>query len=215
MRSAAIVLLFLLASCTPTYDPPVSNPDQPDFGRAKKLIEANCADCAGATKEGLVQGIDAMQKALDVGYVDRAAGLRLLATAYNELALLHEKPDSVEKGEALIRRRAVLEQLVAFSPNDPDARYEYVMTLSDPKQRILSLREILAVEPLHEDSRFGLAMTLAEQRGSEPEAVKLLTELVESSDGERALTYAKRLHSLLLQLGRKSEAGALGRRFKL
>jgi hypothetical protein len=215
MRIAAIAVLFLLVSCTPTYEPPPRDPSQPDFGQAKKLIEANCADCAGATKEGLVEGIDAMQKALEVGYVDRAGGLRLLARAYNDLALVHSKPDSIEQGQALARRRAVLEQLVAFSPKNPDVRYEYVMTLSDPTQRILALREILAVEPLHEDTRFGLATSLAEQKGSEPEAVKLLAELVESSDPQRSLTYAKRLHALFLQLGRKTEASALAKRFNL
>jgi hypothetical protein len=120
------------------------------------LIEANCADCAGATREGLVQGIEAMEKALDRGYVDRGAGLRLLAKAYNDLARVYSKPGSIEYGQALGRRRAVLEQLIAFSPNDADVRYEYAMSMSDPQQTILALKEILEVDPRHEPSRAAL-----------------------------------------------------------
>jgi hypothetical protein len=211
MMKFAVVLLVLMTSCTPAYEPPV----EPGFAEGKKLIEANCADCAGATKEGLQRGIDVMRDALDTGYVDRAAGLRLLAQAYNELALVYSEPDSVEHGQALARRRAVLEQLVAFAPGDPGVHYEYVMTFSDRDQRILSLREILAVHSDHEPTRFGLAMSLAERQGSEAEAAGLLKGLVESAEAERAVTYATRLHEVLLKLGRKTEAEDLARRFNL
>jgi hypothetical protein len=148
----------------PTYEPPKNDPSQPDFGQSKKLIEDNCADCAGATKEGLVQGIEGMEKALDRGYVDRGGGLRLLAKAYNDLALVHSKPDSVEYGQALGRRRAVLEQLVAFSPKDPDVRYEYAMTFTDPQQRMLALKEVLEVHPQHEPTRAALEELSKPQR---------------------------------------------------
>src|SRR5688572_20754824 len=98
MKTAATFLFLLLASCTPTYEPPVSpSGAEPDFSEAKKLIEANCADCAGATKEGLQRGIDGMRKVLDVGYVDRSAALRLLARAYNELSLVYAEPGSIEQ----------------------------------------------------------------------------------------------------------------------
>lgn len=216
MRTAAIILLLLLGSCTPAYEPPVSpSGGEPDFSQAKKLIEANCAGCAGATKEGLVRGIDAMRKVLDIGYVDRAAALRLLAGAYNALALVYTEPGSIEQGDASARRRAVLEQLIAFAPNDPAVRYEYAMTMSDREQRILALREILAVNPRHEDTRFGLAMSLAERKENESEAALLLKDLVDSTGPERAITYARRLHGVLLQLGRKTEAESLARRFNL
>jgi hypothetical protein len=216
MKTAGLILTFLMASCTPTYEPPANqNPDQPDFSQAKKLIEANCADCVGATKEGLVKGIESMQKALDAGYIDRGAALRLLAEAYNELAHVYAKPDSIEQGQALGRRRGILEQLIAFAPNDPAVRFEYAMMMADRNQRILALREILAVEPLHEDTRFGLATSLAEEKTGQAEAAKLLRELVETKNPERALAYARRLHGVLLQLGRKAEAEALSQRFNL
>ena len=124
MRGAALLLLFLLAGCTPVYEPPAENPAPAGLppAAAKKLIEGHtCAGCAGATKEGLLEGIAAMQKALDAGYIDRSAALRVLAEAYNVLAEVYARPGSSEKGEALIRRRATLEQLIAFAPNDPDA----------------------------------------------------------------------------------------------
>jgi hypothetical protein len=66
--TAGFILLSALVGSVMSQDDVQSS-----FARAKVLIEANCADCAGRSREALEQGIDLAMKAMNAGYPDRAA----------------------------------------------------------------------------------------------------------------------------------------------
>jgi hypothetical protein len=181
-----------------------------DFARARVLIEANCGDCAGATRQGLLDGIAAMEQALVSGLADRAAGLRLLASAYNTLAHVHAAPDSAEEKSALGRRVGLLEEIVALAPRDATARYDLAMALDSPARTIAGLREILVFAPAHEDARFALAMTLYRE-GETDEPARLLAALAEAAGGERQTLYRNRLAMVLGQPQRARFSGEVTR----
>jgi len=82
---------------------------QSSFARAKVLIEANCADCAGDSREALEQGIDLAMKAMNAGYPDRAAVLRLLVDAYGTLGVVFLKPNTPERDAAFQHRQDTLQ----------------------------------------------------------------------------------------------------------
>src|SRR5215831_7177274 len=95
---------------------------QLSFARAKVLIEANCADCAGRSREALEQGIDLATKAMNAGYPDRAAVLRVLVDAYGTLGVVFLKPNTPEQTAALQHRQDTLKQLIVAVPTDANIR---------------------------------------------------------------------------------------------
>lgn len=136
------------------------------FETGRNLIEKNCGDCAGATQAGLQDGIREMLGAIESGYRDRVAALRLLAEAYHVLAFVYHAPESPSRRETIVLRTKTLEQLVMLAPKNAGIRYEYAMTVEDPQKQIAELRQVLAIDPPHEDTRFALAMSVAQQGGA-------------------------------------------------
>src|SRR6266851_5590496 len=68
-------------------------PGREDFERGRRLVEDNCGDCMGGTRQGLEDGVAALRRAFDTGYSEPAAVYRLLADAYATLAYAHAKTD--------------------------------------------------------------------------------------------------------------------------
>jgi tetratricopeptide (TPR) repeat protein len=177
---------------------------QSSFARAKVLIEANCADCAHRSQEALEQGIDLGTKAMNAGYPDRAAVLRLLVDAYGTLGVVFLKPNTPERTAAFQHRQDTLKQLIEAVPTDANIRYEYVhwrignteSRLADSDERIDRYRQILAIDPNHEKARFDLAQDLF-AKGEDDEALALMRGLLLSSNSESLKIYSQTLDRFL------------------
>jgi tetratricopeptide (TPR) repeat protein len=173
---------------------------QASFARARVLIEANCADCAGRSQDALEQGIDLAMKAMNAGYPDRAAVLRLLVDAYGTLGVVFLKPNTPESDAAFQHRQDVLKQLIEAVPTDANIRYEYVhwrignteSRLPDRDERIEWYRQILAIDPNHEKARFDLAQDLF-AKSEDDEALALMRGLLLSRSSESLKIYSQTL----------------------
>ena len=175
------------------------------FQRGRQFIEANCGDCMGSTRAGLEQGIGEVSKALELGYPDRLAAHRLLAGAYNTLALVFAQPDSKEQKAAFEERRQVYEKILALDPSDVETRYLYATSLRDKAQKMTQLRKVLELQPDHADARFAVGVLLVED-GRTDDGLIELRKAFDLSGGARAEAYGTRLMQILTALGRKQEA---------
>jgi len=72
---AAFVLPMLLArsGASSPRSSPGNASSEAQFKRGKDLVESNCAECEGATREVLLRGIDDLQAALRLHYHDSLA----------------------------------------------------------------------------------------------------------------------------------------------
>ena len=106
-------------------------PGREDFERGRRLVEDNCGDCMGGTRQGLEDGVAALRRAFDAGYSEPAAVYRLLADAYATLAYAYARtdPNALPRFEAL--RREVLQRLAALTPDDPWPCYELAVIEPD------------------------------------------------------------------------------------
>lgn len=180
------------------------------FVRGKKLIEHNGADSMGSTQQGFEEGIAEVRKAIELGYSDRAAAYKLLANAYNTLALFYAKPDSEEQREALLLRRDALEKLLELRPDDPRIRAEYASVIEDKEMGLAAWRDVVAEEPNDAEARLTLGVHLV-QRGQIDEGMSHLRKMVELADLYRGQFYVDSAQRALNEKGKKVEAEEIRR----
>ena len=138
--AACIVVALLLAPGDPGAQ---TAAQRVEHGR--RLVEANCADCAGATRRGLEEGIAELERALAEGHADDIAAYRLIVAALNVLRLVHAAPDSPEQEAIYARQRATYARLLARVPDDAEAHRAYALSLdaSRPEEQIRHLRRAM------------------------------------------------------------------------
>lgn len=199
-------MLALALMLTVTVAAPAS-PETPAerFQRGRRLIEANCGECMGATREGLERGIQDVREALEMGYPGKKEAYRRLAEGNNTLALVFLTPDSREQHAVLGEVRKAYETLLELDPKDAGVRYEYAATLPGLDEQLVQYRKVLELKPDHADARFAVAMILLE-RERKDEGLQELRKAFEQAVGGAAETYGIKLQRLLLQEGRKKEA---------
>jgi tetratricopeptide (TPR) repeat protein len=179
-------------------------------GRA--LIERNCGDCMGSSAQGLRQGIQKVEKALEMGLPDPAEGYRLLANAYGQLARVFLTPDSAEQLEVLDKQRQAYERLVKVEPKNVEILYEYAFSLRDEEARASVLRRILDIQPDYLDALFALGRYEAER--GDPKGIGRMRRAFNDAKGEHALEYGESLLAVLQQQGRTDEAQEVARRLE-
>lgn len=133
------------------------------FAEGKAQVEAQCADCMGATREGLTAGLKAVRAALDHGYPGSAEGWRLLAEGYGALAWGFLPPDSPAQADALGAQREAYERWLDVEPRNTKALYDFAFTFSEPERRRPILERLLEVDPGHAEGLFGLGQVDLEQ----------------------------------------------------
>lgn len=181
---------------------------QERFARAKQLIESNGADSTGATRRGLERGIAELRKAIEGGYEDRALAYKLLADAYNTLALVYAGPDSQEQEKIFALRKVALERLLELKPDDPRIRAEYARAAKNKEMEITAWRDVVASGPNDADARWSLGMLLVYD-GQIDEGVTHLKKMVEVADLYRGQIYTRRAQDALIEKGRMVDAAEI------
>ncbi|MCI0540562.1 MAG: hypothetical protein L0Z50_35630 [Verrucomicrobiales bacterium] len=175
------------------------------FVRGKELIEANGADSMGATRHGLEKGMAEVRQAIDHGYEDQVAAYKLLAHAYNTLALVYAEPDSEEQKQIFLLQRQTLEKLLELKPDDPRIRAEYARVTKDTKAEIAAWRDILASDPNDPQTRYSLGMLLVYDSQAD-EGARHLKKAVELADPHWARIYGGNARNVLIEKGKRAEA---------
>jgi tetratricopeptide (TPR) repeat protein len=175
------------------------------FQRGKGLIESNCADCMGSTKKALKEGIADLNKAIDMGYSDKVAAYKLLADAYNTLAIVYSDSGSQEEKTYSEARQDTYRRLLDLDPQNAQIRYEYAMTLSDSTKQIGALRDVLKLNPNYADAHFTIGMLLI-RTDQVDEGIGELKKGLQLAEPERSKVFGRRLIDILVGLGRKEEA---------
>jgi tetratricopeptide (TPR) repeat protein len=174
------------------------------FLKAKQLIEENCSDCMGATREGLEQGIGEVTKAIDQGYKDRVAAYKLLARAYNTLTIYVEY-DSQEYEALLDKIKPVFEKLSKLAPADPEIPFEYAIYLKDKEDQLAAYRKALKIDPHYAPARFDIG-TIIISEGLLEAGIKEMKRAVRDANEIDAENYGRSLIGILKANNRWQEA---------
>lgn len=204
MRRFLLTLTFLLTANVLSITADAQSAEQ-HFQRGRQLIESNCGECTGASKKGLEQGIDEVNKAIDMGYSDKIAAYELLADANNTLGIVYSQPGSKEEIAYGNARQAIYERLMGLDPQNVKFRYEYAMGLSDETKQMAALRDVLKLDPKYADAYFALGMILT-TTGQVDEGIIELENAMRLESGDRTNVFGERLINILEGLGRKDQA---------
>jgi hypothetical protein len=200
------ILLVTVTSCLAAQDNPEAH-----FTRGKQLIEKNCGDCAGGSKNGLEEGINEVLKAIDLGYRDPKAAYKVLADAYSTMAIVFATPRSSEEKELFRRRKQMYEKLVSLDPADANTLFEYAKSLAatdDEETQLTALRNVLKLKPNHTGARFFVGVLLL-RRGQASQAVTEIRKGLESAEGDDLNEYGPRAVQLFQQAARREDAEAI------
>jgi len=199
-----LVLLFCLLTLASAR--PVDAATGPQLlQQGQILIEANCADCMGATKEKLLQGIGKVGEALRQGIADEAAAYHALARGYMVLAYVYAPPDSAEMKLMQEKQQSALKRATELDPHNTEILDEYASTFTDPKDAVAVWRRILAIDPSHQGALFG-AGRYEVTHGEVEEGLVKMRKAFETSSGAMAYFYGTNLQWTLSELGRNEEA---------
>jgi len=175
------------------------------FVRGKKLIESNCADCSGASKQGLNEGVALVNKAIDTGYKDTLSAYKLLADAYNTLTIVYSETGSSEHKRYSDARRFVYHRLLKLEPKNAQVWYEYAMTLTTTAEQIENLNIAIKIEPKYADAHYAVGMLLIDS-GKLEEGIVEIESSLRYGDHNQVEQFANRLIDILYRLGRSEHA---------
>jgi tetratricopeptide (TPR) repeat protein len=153
----------------------VAAPDDPAtraFTRGADLLERNCGECYPSSREGMAEGIASLQRALQLGYPDRAAAHRLLVRAYADMTFAWYGSGEPEKARYRQLWRAEIAELARLDPSDLDNLLLNVRQNSGgEEQRVTALRALVEEHPQYAAAEYELAVNLL-ALGSDEEAVR-------------------------------------------
>jgi tetratricopeptide (TPR) repeat protein len=178
------------------------------FLKGRALIENNCGDCHGGTRLALEEGIEAVKRAIELGYRDEAAASKALAEAYNILSLVYAPPDSFERASIRGKQDAVYKRLLELVPDDPQVRLDYAVFVDDAGAKLEHARVAATLAPEWADARFLLAATLLES-GNWEEALPEAEAAIEQANCGAVARYGRRLGELFDRAGRPKEASII------
>jgi tetratricopeptide (TPR) repeat protein len=199
-----IVLVFLVGIYRPLY----AQDAQIQFEKAKELIKQNCADCMGATRQGLENGISSLNESIRSGYKNKKEAYILLRDAYNTMRIVYATPSSEEQRNIRREIKIVNEKLVQIDPNDPKILYEYARYLDDSDAQLQVYEIILKIDPDDVDARFASGKIMIE-KGNVNEGIAELRETLRRAKGQEYENYGKRTVEILKQYGHKDDANEI------
>jgi len=179
---------------------------------ARRLLEANRADAAGATREGLLQAEAEVQAALGLGLPDLSGARRLLADVNGALARDWAAADH-ERRAYQQREREALRALLEVRPDDGEARYRYAILLDDRGRRVEELRRAVRASPRDYRPHRALGEDLLEL-GRSDEGARLLLDAAELCSQEELGHQGPDIVHLLRLHGREEEEARLRERME-
>ncbi len=175
------------------------------FERGRVLVQNNCYNCIGGSREGMEEGVRLIVDALEHGHGEALEAYELLVVAYNQLG-------GYAKGEEtqVFRRKELeaYEKLLEPRPDDPELLYEYAARLGDQGKAEAVLRKALEVDPGHHHARATLGVLLL-RRGASQEGAALLEQAFSAAQGVEARRIGEWWAAALDDLGRHEEAARL------
>ena len=200
-----LVALVVLVTISLVSMTAVAQSAEQNFQKGKQLIDSNCADCMGSTKEALKQGIAEVNKAIEMGYRDKVAAYRLLADAYNTIAVVYSEPGSQEEKTYSDARQDMYLRLIDLDPQNAQFKYEYAINLNDSSKQMAALQDVLKLNPKYADAHFAIGMLLT-RTGQVDEGIVELKKAVQLADMDQSKMFGRRLVDTLNGLGRDAEA---------
>ena len=163
MSKYHIRTFFIIVVFCPTLILAQSADPERLFSEGKLLIESNCADCYGSTKENFGEGISKVVSALDAGYEDKLNAYTILAEAYRVFALVYIEPDSEEQELFYEKFRETYLKILVLNPTENEMRIHYASSFKNEEKRIFEYREILKINPNHFGAQFAVGNSLFEK----------------------------------------------------
>lgn len=181
-----------------------STPPEQQFREIQRVLEANCAECHGASKDQFIQAVRALELLVASGFADTSARM-LLARSYRVWAFTYT--ENSEESEALLRKeRAIYLDLIQSAPEDPDIWIAYAQALEDPAETLRALKRAESLSPDDAFTQFSLGMLYAYGLHDREMGIQHLEHAVQLERGLAKLTYGEQLAQVLEQKSRRDEA---------
>lgn len=178
------------------------------FAKGRGLIDDNCGDCHGGTRQGLQAGIEAVKEALELGFADEKAAYQALVDGYNTLALVYAIPDSEEQQFVRGQQEGAYGRLLEVAADDAQVRFDYAQFLTDPAAKLEHFEAAANLAPKWAEARFALAASLIAAGNVEAALAEAQTAIALATRDE-AERYGRRLGELFDLAGRPDEATML------
>ncbi len=188
------------------------------YEEAKSILDSNCSDCYGETKEGLEKGISAMESLINSGVTIPIAGRLVLAESYNSLAYRYYT-DKDKEQKLLINKyvelyRTLGDEVFNIIDNNTFDNNDIIVYLkvldryaahSDSDKRIVILEKTLNLKPDDSGVRFTYGNVLYEEGKSKEGLVQMERAFTKSQYGQ-AVNQGIILINLYNNLGKYDEA---------
>jgi tetratricopeptide (TPR) repeat protein len=191
MLSLLLPGIILAVAALQAQDSP---PDH--FARGKKLVEDNCVDCMGGSREGEEAGIKELDLALRA-HERPVEAYKLMAEAYANLttyARSESESQAFRNQEYEIYRR-----LYQLAPDDPQVLMQYAQTVTDNKEQVSIYQKLVILDPKNADGRFSLGYALLQQNQVKEGTEQIRQAVVLENDSEAVRNYVQRLTEALDQ----------------
>jgi tetratricopeptide (TPR) repeat protein len=176
-----------------------------DFLEGKKMLDANCSDCYGHTRDGLAKGIELVEKAVAGGYSNKVVALALLRDAYSFMAYGYAQQGSDEQKRWKDKITIVISQLLDLDKSNPEWLLAKALETSDPSLLASKVEEILNAHPNYSDAQFVMGNILRDQ-GKVAEAIKRYEAAYRLAKGLQAMSYGQTLVIMLRAHGDSKRA---------
>jgi tetratricopeptide (TPR) repeat protein len=191
---AACFAIFLSPGLVPASDAL----DQ-EFNRIQKVIDTNCADCYGASRDAFVQAIGELEALVQAGY-DNVEARKLLADSYRVRAVVYETRTTAEYDRLLQQEQALYAKLTDEFPDNVSVLTGYASTLRDHAKAIELLKRAEALAPRDAFVQHRLGVTYAGGLNDLDKAIPHLQRSVELEKYKKA-TYGEHLARTLEKKG--------------
>lgn len=175
------------------------------FVQTQKIIEANCAECYGASQEDFIHAVGALESLIAAGFTAPAAA-KLLAQSYRTWALVYSKGNSKQSEGLLRNEQDIYATLVKQNPNDARLWIAYAQSLGDQKKSLEALKRAESLAPDNAEIQYHLGALYAQGLNEPKKGLAYLERAVQLEEGYAKLRYGQQLAFVLELMGEKARA---------
>lgn len=172
----------------------------------KELIESNCGDSEGATREALEKGISEIRTAVRLG-LENAEAHRLLTCAYNTLRSqftpVGPERKAIEEKELAAARRAA-----ELDPRDVPSRLHVAATTRNQDEKAKAYEAVLGIEPNNAVALFASGELMI-RRGDKKRGLDRIERAAEVADPSDSVALGNGIVRVLREHGRERRADEL------